>query len=95
MSSYEEFNSICTVAEQNLLKMPEKDNVLLCSQLKLFDRVKRVEARMNIVWVPYIISETVMAETQKFTSRGKTFTIASINDMKVSVEEAVQTFESL
>ena len=50
---------------------------------------------MNIVWVPYIISETVMAETQKFTSRGKTFTIASINDMKVSVEEAVQTFESL
>ena len=50
---------------------------------------------MNIVWVPYIISETVMAETEKFTNRGKTFAIASINDLKVSVEESVHTFESL
>ena len=46
---------------------------------------------MNIVWVPYIVSETVMSEVQKFNTKGsaKTFAIAAINDNKVSIEEAV------
>ena len=38
-----------------------------------------------------------MAETKKFIQKGtaKTFSLAAINDNKVSIEEAVQTFESL
>ena len=48
-----------------------------------------------MLWVPYIVSETVIAETNNFTCAGKTFAMAAINDQKVSVEEAVQVFESL
>ena len=71
--------------------------MLLCTQLKTYDRKKKTEATLNIVWVPYIVSETVMAEVQKFNLKGtaKMFAIAAINDVKISIEEAVQTFESL
>ena len=77
--------------------MHQKDSVLLCTQLKAFDRKKKTEATLNMVWIPYIVSETVNAEVQKFISKGnaKTFAIAAINDNKISIEEAVQTFESL
>ena len=46
---------------------------------------------MNIVWIPYIVAETVMSETKTFLSRGaaKTFAMVAMNDNKVSVEEAV------
>jgi len=44
-----------------------------------------------MLWIPYIVSETVLAETAKFTAKGtaKTFAFAAINDSKVSTEEAV------
>ena len=95
MGSYEEFNEVCTVAEHNLLTMNDKDSVVLITQLRSFDRQKKTETHLNILWVPYIVSETVLAETNRFTASGKTFSIAAINDQKVSVEEAVQIFESL
>ncbi len=52
---------------------------------------------MNIAWVPYVISETVNSEVSRFLDRGaaKTFAVVAINDNKVSIEEAVQSFESL
>ena len=77
--------------------MHQRDIVLLCSELRMFDRVMKTEVTMNIVWVPYSISEAVLAETDRFTSHrnAKTFAIASINDCKISTEEAVQIFESL
>ena len=52
---------------------------------------------MNIVWIPYIVAETVMSETKTFLSRGaaKTFAMVAMNDNKASVEEAVQSFECL
>ena len=60
--------------------MQDKDSVLLCTQLRSFDRSKRVEARLNILWVPYIVSETVIDETKNYTQTGKTFALAAIND---------------
>lgn len=93
--NYEEFNHICSAAEEMLLRMHQKDSVVLCTQIRSFNRQKKTESTLNVLWVPYIISETVMAETSKFTSKGKTFVLAAINDNKVSVEEAVQTLESM
>ena len=95
INTYEEFNHICSAAEEMLLRMDQKDSVVLCTQIRSFNRQKKTESTLNVLWVPYIASETVMAETSKFTSKGKTFVLASINDNKVSVEEAVQTFESM
>ena len=71
--------------------MQQRDSVVLCTQLRSFDREKKQEAVLNIAWVPYIISETVMSELNKFVDRGaaKTFAMVAINDNKVSVEEAV------
>ena len=71
--------------------------MLLCTQVKTFDRQKKLEATLNIVWVPYVVSETVLSEVLKFNmkSSAKIFAIAAINDFKVSIEEAVQTFKSL
>lgn len=65
--------------------------------MRVFDRKLKSQATMNMVWTPYVVSETVMAETAKFTSKSsaKTFAVAAINDHKISTEEAVQTFESL
>ena len=91
VSSYQEFITVCASAEEKLCDMHQKDIVLLCTQLKTYDRKKKTEATLNIVWVPYIVSETVMAEVQKFNLKGtaKTFAIAAINDVKVSIQEAV------
>ena len=75
--------------------MHQKDIVVLCTQIRSFNRQKKTESNLNILWVPYVVSETVLAETRKLTCKGKTFALAALNDNKVSVEEAVQTFESM
>ena len=62
VQSFEELNAVCASAEEKLNDMHQKDSVLLCTQLKSFDRKKKTEATLNIVWVPYIVSETVNAE---------------------------------
>ena len=69
VSSYQEFISVCASAEEKLCDMHQKDIVLLCTQLRTFDRQKKLEAPLNIVWVPYVVSETVMSEVLKFTAK--------------------------
>lgn len=97
VNSFEEFSAICASAEAKLCNMHQKDNVLLCTQLRDYNRQKKTQATLNLVWIPYIVSETVMAETAIYTAKGtaKTFAMGAINDVKLSIDEAVQTFDSL
>ena len=75
--------------------MEEKDQLTLCSKLWVIDREKKTEARLNILWVPYIATEKVLHETQQFSKVGKTFSLAAINDQKVKIEEVHTVLKSL
>ena len=61
INTYEEFNHICSAAEEMLLRVDQKDSVVLCTQIRSFNRQKKTESTLNVLWVPYIASETVMA----------------------------------
>ena len=63
---------------------------------ELYDRKNKTVSRLTLVWVPFIVQETVFSLVQPQLERNAmNFAIAALNDLKISVDEAVQTLETL